>query len=125
MFLRTAFAALVVSSALISGCALSTRSIADIQQYPGRYYDRSVSIEGTVTSSFGGPFLPVQYYKVDDGTGEITVVANDSRGVPRRGARVKVTGHVQEVASLGNRGFGLHLRQEDLSVRRYDDRNPK
>lgn len=114
----------MVTAALVSGCALGTRSIADIQHYPGRYADRSVSIEGTVTSSFGGSFMPVQYYKVDDGTGEITVVANDSRGVPRKGARVKVKGHVQEVASLGNRSFGLHLRQEDLSVSRYDDRNP-
>jgi hypothetical protein len=108
----------LMATAFVSGCALGTRNIAEIQSHPGRYYDRSVSIEGTVTSSFGGPFIPVQFYKVDDGTGEITVVANDPRGVPRSGARVRVKGRVGEVASFGRQSFGLHLRQQDVDVRR-------
>jgi len=120
MFSRTRLVALLVMmSGFFAGCALGTRHIADIKDYPGRYYDRSISIEGTVTSSFGGPFLPVQYYKVDDGTGEITVIANGSRNVPRRGARVKVKGRVEELGAFGSRSFGLHLRQEHLSVRRW------
>ena len=67
---------------------------------------------------FGAPFVPVQYYKISDGTGEMTVIANDARGVPRTGAHVRVKGRVAEVASFGNRSFGLHLRQESISVRR-------
>lgn len=118
MLSRTRLAVLAVAATLGASCALGTRTIADIQHDPGRYYDRSVSIEGTVTSSFGGPFVPVQFYRVDDGTGEITVVANDARGVPRKGAHVEVKGHVQELASIGDRSFGLHLRQEHLSVKR-------
>lgn len=119
MSCRTVSLAVVFLGGLTAGCALNTRSIADIQHHPGRYYDRTVTIEGTVTSSFGGPFLPVRFYKVDDGTGEMTVVANDSRGVPRTGARVRVKGHVQEFASIGRRSFGLHLRQEDVTVKRW------
>src|SRR5262245_14422808 len=55
---HTFVVALVLIGALAGGCALSTRSIADIQSYPGRYEGRSVTVEGTVTSSFGGPFVP-------------------------------------------------------------------
>ena len=115
---RTILIAFALVAGIVSGCALSTRSVADIQQYPGRYYNRSVSVEGTVTSSFGGPFVPVQFYKINDGTGEITVLANSSR-VPQKGARVRVRGKVEELGSFGDRSFGLHLRQEHLSVRRY------
>ncbi len=108
----------VVAAGILSGCGFTTRRIADIQQFPGRYYDRRVSVEGRVTSAFAGPFLPVQFYKVDDGTGEITVLATSSR-VPRRGAWVRVRGRVEELGSFGNRSFGLHLSQEHLTVRRY------
>jgi hypothetical protein len=111
----------VVLLALLSGfaasCGLTTRSVADIREHPAHYYHHSVSIEGTVTSSFGGPFVPLQVYNVDDGTGEITVVANSSREVPRKGARVRVKGHVEDVASFANRSIGLHLAQEHLTVR--------
>jgi len=115
---RQVAAAIVLAAALAGGCALNTRSIADIQNYPGRYEHKTVSVEGTVTSSFGGPFVPVQVYKISDGTGELTVIANDVRGVPRTGAHVRVKGRVTEVASFGNRSFGLHLRQESLRVQR-------
>jgi hypothetical protein len=109
----------LLAAGLVTGCALGTRRIAEIKDYPGRYANRAVSIEGTVTSSFGGPFIPVQYYRVDDGTGEITVLANSARGVPHRGARVRVRGRVEELAEFGDRSIGLHLRQEHLSVRRW------
>ena len=119
MFSRTALGILLLAGAVAVGCGFGTRRIADIQSYPGRFYDRTVSVEGTVTSSFGGPFVPVQFYKVDDGTGEITVIASGARGVPRQGARVRVKGRVEELASFGNRSFGLHLRQEGLTLRRW------
>lgn len=115
---RSFIAALAFAAAVTGGCALGARSIADIQQYPGRFEHRRVSIEGTVTSSFGGPLVPVQFYRISDGTGELTVVSNDPRGVPRRGAHVRVRGRVEELASFGSRSFGLHLRQESVSVRR-------
>jgi hypothetical protein len=109
---------LTLAAALSGACAFTTRNIADIQQYPGRYAHRSVSVEGTVTSAFGVPGLPVQAYKVSDGTGEITVIANDVRGVPRTGSHVRVKGKVEEIASFGNRSFGLHMRQEHVTVNR-------
>jgi len=116
-FFKKSFVAVLLAAGVSAGCALTTRNIADIKQYPGRYDRRTVSIEGTVTQSFGGPLVPISYYKVDDGTGEITVIANG--GAPRTGSRVRVKGRVGEVASFGSRSFGLHLEQEHLSVRRW------
>ena len=118
MLSRTIGAAFVFTSIFTAACALGTRSIADIQHAPGRYQDRSVSIEGTVTSSFGGPFVPVNYYKVDDGTGEITVLSRGGNRTPSRGSHVQVKGVVRDVAMFNGMPLGLHLEERDLDIRR-------
>ena len=58
------------------------------------------------------------YYKVDDGTGEVTVLSQGLR-VPSKGARVRVKGRVNELAVLGGQALGLHLREESLYVKSY------
>lgn len=102
----------------LAGCALGVRNanVADLKHNPGRYYDKTVSIDGVVTSAWGIPLMPFKLYKVDDGTGEVTVVAQDGR-TPTRGARVRVKGKVSEVATFGGQSVGLHLRQTDLDFR--------
>ena len=111
-----ALSALVVT---VSACAISLRNpdIADLQRHPGRYQDRTVSINGVVTNSWGVPLVPFKFYKVDDGTGEVTVLSEGYR-LPARGERVRVKGRVQDVAMLGGRALGLHLREQDLYVKR-------
>jgi hypothetical protein len=101
--------------ALIAGCAART-SVAELKYNPGRYQDKNVSIDGVVTSSFSIPLVPFRFYRVDDGTGEVTVVAENER-VPTRGARVRVRGRVNEVATFGGQSIGLHIRQTDLDFR--------
>jgi len=112
------FGAIAIATTL-SGCALSLRNpdIADLRRHPGRYQDRSVSVSGVVTDSWGLPLVPFRFYKVDDGTGEVTVLSQGSR-LPATGERVRVKGRVQDVAIVGGRPLGLHLREEDLYVRR-------
>src|SRR5690348_14315652 len=61
---------------LLAGCALNPR-IADLKYNPGRYQNRSVTVDGIVTSSWGVPLVPFKLYKVDDGTGELMVVSNN------------------------------------------------
>jgi len=111
--------AIVATAGALSGCAVSLRNpdIADLQRHPGRYQDRTVSVNGIVTSSWGLPLVPFQFYKVDDGTGEMTVLS-DGRRMPAAGERVRVKGRVEDVAVLGGRPLGLHLREENLYVRR-------
>src|SRR5437868_8226376 len=104
---------------MLGGCAVSLRNpdIADLQRHPGRYQDRTVSINGVVTSSWGLPLVPFRFYKVDDGTGEVTVLS-DGRRMPATGERVRVRGRVEDVAVIGGRPLGLHLREEDIYIKR-------
>ena len=80
------FVAPLALIATLSGCALTTRhpSVAELKYNPGRYQDRTVAIDGVVTSSWAVPLMPFKLYKVDDGTGEMTVLAQGGR-VPSEG----------------------------------------
>jgi len=106
-------AVVAFGAALAVGCA-SGASIDQLKTNPGRYMDRSVTVSGTVTNAWGVPFVPLKVYQIDDGTGEMTVVADEGQRVPSRGAQVRVTGRVQEFAVVGGRSIGLHLRERDL-----------
>ena len=113
------FALIGALVATTSACALALRSpsIADLQRHPRRYQDQTVSVSGVVTNSWGLPLVPFRLYKVDDGTGEVTVVSQNAR-MPARGEHVRVKGKVNEVAVLGGQALGLHLREESLYVKR-------
>jgi hypothetical protein len=113
------FFVIVALAVTLSGCAASLRNpdIGELQRHPGRYQDQSVSISGVVTDSWGVPLVPFRFYKVADGTGEVTVLSDGLR-MPAAGEHVRVKGRVQEVAILGGRPLGLHLKEEDLYVRR-------
>jgi len=63
------------------------------------------------------PLVPFRLYKIDDGTGEVTIVSQGLR-TPARGERVRVRGRVEDLAILGGRPLGLHLREEALYVKR-------
>ena len=104
---------------MLAGCAVSLRnpSISDLQRHPGRYKDHTVSISGIVTTSWGLPLVPFRFYKVDDGTGEVTVLS-DGRRMPAAGERVRVRGRVEDVAVIGGRPLGLHVREQDVYIKR-------
>ena len=102
---------------MVTACAARKPSIAELKYNPTRYQDRNVAVEGVVTSAWNVPLVPFKLYKVDDGTGEVTVVANNGR-VPTKGARVRVTGRVSDVATLGGQAIGLHLQQRDVDFKR-------
>jgi hypothetical protein len=113
----TRIAALLVLAGLLSACALRSPSVAELKYNPGRYQDKTVAINGVVTSSWNVPLVPFRLYKVDDGTGEVTVVAQNGR-VPTKGARVRVKGRVNDVATFGGQSLGLHIQQTDLDFKR-------
>ena len=109
----------IALAAAVSGCALGVRNaqVAELKYNPGRYQDKTVAIDGVVTSAWGVPLMPFKLYKVDDGTGEVTVLAQDGR-TPTKGAHVRVKGKVSELATFGGQSVGLHLRQSDIDFRR-------
>lgn len=112
------FAPLTIALMLLAACATGHPKIAELKYNPGRYQNRSVTVDGVVTTSWGVPLVPFKLYKVDDGTGEVTVVSQDGRA-PTKGARVSVKGRVTEFATFGGQSLGLHLRQENLKFRGY------
>lgn len=115
VILRTAVP--VVLLVMLAACAARRPSVAELKYNPGRYQDKTVSIDGIVTSSWRLPVVPFGFYKVDDGTGEVTVVAQGGRA-PTKGAHVRVKGRVKDVATFGGQAFGLHIQQTDLDFRR-------
>ncbi len=69
---------------------------------PARYRNRDVTIKGRVEES--ASVMGRGAYKLSDGDGELWVVT--AAGAPRKGARVKVTGRVQDgydLSAFGNR----------------------
>src|SRR5262245_2586589 len=118
----TTFSRLLAASSMaivVSGCAGFLRSpdIADVQRNAARYSDRTVTIDGHVTNSWGVPVVPFKFYKVEDGTGEMTVIARGGR-IPVRGSHVKVKGVVRDVAVFGGQPLGLHLEERSIDIKR-------
>ena len=111
----------ILTAVLAAGCAARGVRIAELKNRPDKYDHKTVSVEGVVTGSYGGGLLgrlsPIQGYKVDDGTGEITVLSGSSRVTPRTGARVRVKGRVNELGSFGGRSIGLHLQENDRKIK--------
>ena len=75
-------------------------------------------MNGVVTSSWGLPLVPFRFYKVDDGTGEVTVLSDSSRdaGEGRDACASKDASKTSRC--IGGRPLGLHLREDDLYVQR-------
>ena len=104
---------------LVSGCALTTRRPALPSSNTTRAAIRTetVAIDGVVTSSWGVPLVPFRIYKVDDGTGEVTVVSQNGRDADQGRARAR-HGRVSDVATFGGQSVGLHIQQTDIDFRR-------
>ena len=112
---RLFFAALL-GAFLITGCAARGVRIAELKDQPDRYDNKTVSVQGVVSRSFGIPFVPFQLYNVDDGSGELTVVSRSGQA-PRNGARVEVKGKINEIGVFGGRSIGLHLQEDNRKIR--------
>ncbi len=113
--MKKLFVTLTLAAAVVTGaCAsMGSRSISEVQTNPGKFADKTVTIEGVVTTSFGIPLVPFKVYRVSDGSTEILVISDNSR-IPGKNARVRVRGEVEEVALIGGRSFGLHIREKSI-----------
>ena len=100
---RFAIAIVFVLALASVGCGTVTinRVLAD----PGKYRNDRVTVPGTVTES--ASVLGRGAYRLSDGDQSLWVIT--SGGAPRKGARVSVTGRVQEGYDLGFLGGVLKL----------------
>lgn len=105
---KVAFTIFVVATmSVMTGCPQRT-TIAEINRDPGRFAGKEVTIAGRVSSSFGA--LGTGVFEVDDGTGRMWVFSQNY-GVPGNGAKVGVTGRVEQGFSFGGRSFATILRE--------------
>jgi hypothetical protein len=100
---------LIVGTLVLAACPTRT-SIEKINRDPGRYAGKDVAIAGHVTTSFGA--LGTGVYEVDDGTGRMWVFS-ERYGVPGNGAKVAVTGHIEQGFSFGGRSFATIMRETE------------
>jgi aspartyl/asparaginyl-tRNA synthetase len=92
-------ASIVLFSLLLFGCdSLFTTSIHKIHADPRAYAGKTVTVSGDVTRVLGLAFI--KYFKIRDGTGEITVVTE--KPLPKVGSQIKVKGTVKEAFSIGD-----------------------
>jgi hypothetical protein len=103
--LRLAALIFVVFSMI--GCSGHT-SIADINRDPARFASKDITISGQASDSVGAFGNGV--FRVDDGTGQIWVFSQNF-GLPGNGAKVSVTGQVQQGFSFGGHTYGVVFRE--------------
>ncbi|MEP6707814.1 MAG: hypothetical protein ABJC05_09850 [Pyrinomonadaceae bacterium] len=91
----------------LSACPASRTTISQINANPAKYTNKEVGIVGKVTDSYG--VLGSGAYEIDDGTGRLWVAT--TRGVPSRGARVGVSGHLHTGFNYGGRSYGTIIEE--------------
>jgi hypothetical protein len=114
-FNKAAILALTLFIALFAVACPERKTIQDIEANPSRYYDKDVVIMGVVKDSYGVsvPGTPIRggAYKIDDGTGSIWVVTEDT--VPTKGTEIGVSGTVGSGVNWKGKNYGLGMYEKD------------
>jgi len=104
---------------IAAGCP-QRRTIAELQRNPGRYSGKDVTVAGVVKSSYGGSILGTGIgggiYEIDDGTGTIWVIAQDS--VPNKGSEIAVSGTYGNVVSWNTKNYGNGIQENQRHYRK-------
>ena len=102
------FVAVCVLGLALAAC--ERVKIGDINADPGRFANKEVAVVGTVTQSIGA--LGQGVYQIDDGTGKLWIWSN-GHGVPSKGAKVGVKGHIAESVTFLGINYATVLRETD------------
>jgi len=94
---------------VLAGCKGSVTPIKTLLDDPSRFDRQTVRVAGTVEESVGA--LGYGGYRVNDGTGKITVVTNQN-GAPRTGARVGVQGEFRSAFTLGTESAAVIMEKQ-------------
>lgn len=115
---RAILLSLAAFTAIFAAACPERTSIADIESNPSKYQNKDVAIAGTVRDSYGLsiPGTPIRggAYKIDDGTGSIWIVTENS--VPSKGTQIGVKGKIGNGVNWKGRNYGLGMYEKD---RRY------
>ena len=118
---RSLLAVAIATMAVFAIACPEKRSIAEINANPSRYQNKEVGLIGTVTDSYGlsipGTGISRGAYRLDDGTGSIWVITDDS--VPSKGSRIGIRGKVGTGINYKGKNYGLGIYEKE---RRYKGR---
>ena len=90
---------------LLVSAACATKTIKEVRADPARYQQQTITVRGTVAES--ASILGKGAYKLTDADDSLWVVTGG--GAPRKGARVDVTGRLEDGYDLGALGRLLKL----------------
>jgi hypothetical protein len=92
---------------LLAGCPPRER-ISRIDQTPGRFAGREITVAGRVVNSFGA--MGTGVFQIDDGTGRMWVYS-ENFGIPGKDARIAVSGRLEEGFSFAGHHYATILRE--------------
>jgi hypothetical protein len=95
---------LCLAALVTVGCG-GVRSLNDLLADPAKYRDRSVTVRGTVAES--ASVMGNGAYRITDAEQGLWIVTKS--GAPRKGARVEVTGRLQDGYDVSAFGAGRRL----------------
>lgn len=97
---------------LLSGCdylPFGQTQVKEIIAAPAQFEGKEVRIRGKVKDVTRIPLINLSMYIVDDGSGEIIVMAQDK--LPAMDETVNVRGVVESAAIIGGQSIGLRIKE--------------
>lgn len=104
--------ALLAGMLLLSGCdylPFGQTPVREIVAAPTQFEGKEVRIRGKVKDVTKIPLVNLSMYVVDDGSGELTVIAHDK--LPAVNDTVNVTGVVESAAIIGGQSIGMRIKE--------------
>ena len=96
----------------LSGCdylPFGFNSVKEIVSSPGQFEGKEVRVKGKVKDVVKIPLVDLKLYMLDDGSGEVMVVAKDS--LPAENETVTLKGVVESMAIMGGESIGLRIKE--------------
>lgn len=89
----------------IAGAGCAQKTVNDVLADPSRYAQKEIKLQGNVVESFS--VAGKGFYRIEDPTGRLWVFS--ARGVPRKGAKVRVKGRIHDGFDLSSLGGFIDL----------------
>jgi hypothetical protein len=97
---------------LLSACLGRSRTkIRELNTYPDKYQDQTVTVQGKVVETFEISLLSYRVAKIDDGTGQMWV-RPQSRAVTE-GEEITLTGQFKTGVTIGRKNFGRMVEEPE------------
>ncbi|MBU1689387.1 MAG: hypothetical protein KJ958_05085 [Gammaproteobacteria bacterium] len=96
----------------LSGCdylPFGFTPVKEIMTSPAQFEGKEVRVKGKVKDIVKVPLVDLKLYVLDDGSGEVTVVAGES--LPAVNETVTVKGVVESMVIMGGESIGLRIKE--------------